>query len=201
MALAMQEEAQRGEALVGVTPAQPANGYSGMSILFHWLSAALVIAIWFAGSAISVADSAHYQSARHVHISIAASAYLLLWARILWRLVRRHPGRHPTQGRLFFSVGVIVHYGLLIAIGLMLVTGPLLAWAGGNVIQVFDWFSIPSPLGERPALLPLVHSVHVTCGNLIILGVLLHVAGVAKHAAIDKDGTFGRMMLPAKRGQ
>ena len=44
----------------------------------------------------------------------------------------------------------VLHIALLTAIA-VLVNGPLAVWSGGRAINVFDWFAIPSPLGEMPA--------------------------------------------------
>ena len=43
-----------------------------------------------------------------------------------------------------------------------------------------------------------MHTIHVWCSRLIIVGTALHIGGVYKHAAFNQDGTFGKMLLPAR---
>ena len=35
---------------------------------------------------------------------------------------------------------------------------------------------------------------------MIVIGVVLHLGGVYKHAAFDQDGTFGKMLVAASPG-
>jgi cytochrome b561 len=43
-----------------------------------------------------------------------------------------------------------------------------------------------------------MHTIHVWCSRLIIVGTALHIGGVYKHAAFNQDGTFGKMLLPQR---
>ena len=74
----------------------PNNGYSWLSIALHWATAIIILTLWFIGSSIN-ADRANGSLATlNLHTSIAISAYLLLWARIIWRFWYKHPG--PDAG-------------------------------------------------------------------------------------------------------
>lgn len=42
----------------------------------------------------------------------------------------------PGQRRAFFLIGKFVHLATLAAMACMLVSGPLMVWAGGNAIGV-----------------------------------------------------------------
>jgi urease beta subunit len=43
-----------------------------------------------------------------------------------------------------------------------------------------------------------MHTVHVWCSRVIIIGTVLHLGGVYKHAAFNQDGTFGKMLVAAR---
>jgi cytochrome b561 len=43
-----------------------------------------------------------------------------------------------------------------------------------------------------------MHTLHVWCARVIIIGTVLHLGGVYKHAAFNQDGTFGKMLVPAR---
>ncbi len=72
-----------------------------------------------------------------------------------------------------------------------------MVWSGGDAIGVLDLFSIPSPMAPHPALRDFCHGVHATSAKLIVVGFLLHLGGVYKHAAFDQDGTFAKMLVAA----
>jgi cytochrome b561 len=172
------------------------GGYGWISIGLHWLTAAAISALLFAGDSIGVVGA----DARNVHTTVGAVAWLLLAARIAWRLHQGHPPRAPEQKRVSFFVGMAVHYVLLAAIGLMLVSGPLAGWASGGGIDVFSL----RVAGAQPAL-PDVYAfsrmLHVAGAVALAVGTLLHVAGVLKHMFVDKDHTLDRIMVPPAQGQ
>jgi cytochrome b561 len=117
---------------------------------------------------------------------------------VVWRFVKGHPGPLPGQAGLFYAIGKVTHYAMLIAIALMLVSGPLMVWARGAEIHVFDWFAIPGPFGMSMGLYDAMHGVHVWCSRVIIIGTVLHIGGVYKHAAFNQDGTFGKMLVASR---
>jgi cytochrome b561 len=44
-----------------------------------------------------------------------------------------------------------------------------------------------------------LHMLHVWGSRVIIVGTLLHLGGVYKHAAFNQDGTFGKMLVAAQK--
>ena len=74
-----------------------------------------------------------------------------------------------------------------------------MAWASGAAIHVFDWFAIPAPFAMNMGLYDALHAVHIWCSRVIIVGTVLHLGGVYKHAAFNQDGTFGKMLVAARK--
>jgi len=173
------------------------TGYGWISIALHWLTAIIVLTLWFVGSSIH-SDPETQESTLQLHTSIAITAYLLLWARVIWRFKIGHPGPLPKQGGLFYRIGMYTHYTMCVAIAFMLISGPLMVWSRGDVIHVWDWFTIPGPIPASMGFFDAMHTIHVWCSRLIIVGTALHIGGVYKHAAFNQDGTFGKMLLPAR---
>jgi cytochrome b561 len=134
-------------------------------------------------------------------MSRGVSAYLLLWGRILWRFAVGHPAPHPGQSALLFPVAKAFHYLFLIAIGLMLLSGPLMVWSGGDAIEVFA-FAIPSPFAPSSGLHDLLRRIHGVTASIIILGAILHILAALKHIVFNRDGTFDKIMIAdgAERG-
>jgi cytochrome b561 len=170
------------------------SGYGWVSIALHWLAAALVLTMWTLGTMSQTdveADAAWYA---HLHMSIGVSAYALLWGRILWRFAAGHPDPHAGQSAVLFPVAKYFHYLFLGAIGIMLLSGPLMVWSGGDAIEVFA-FAIPSPFAAWRELHDLLRRVHGVTATVIILGAILHILAALKHIVINRDGTFDKIMI------
>ena len=176
----------------------PAGGYGWVSIVLHWATVAVLLPLWFVGYATSHPGSQSVLKLIHTHTTIAVSAYALLWLRVLWRLKQGHPAPLPRQRGWWFQLGKSVHYLLVIAIAIMLISGPLMAWTRGDAIQVFS-AAIPSPLPRLPQLSSWLLAVHRTTSRIIMYALLVHVCAVLGHVAFKHDGTLGRMLVAGRR--
>jgi cytochrome b561 len=174
------------------------TGYGWISIALHWLTAILILTIWFIGSSIQSNLAAGSTDTLRLHTSIAIAAYVLIWARIIWRLKQGHPEAMPQQKGVFYEIGRFTHYLILAAVAAMLISGPLMVWSRGEPIFVFDWFTIPGPFGMNMELYTFLHGIHVWGSRIIIIGTVLHLGGVYKHAAFNQDGTFGKMLVASR---
>jgi cytochrome b561 len=172
-------------------------GYGWISISLHWLTAVIVVTMFTIGTMSQSANDAASARLIHLHTTIGVSVYALLWARIIWRFSAGHPGPLPRQGLFFFSIGKFFHFLMLLAIGAMLISGPLMLWAAGDAIGVFA-FALPSPLGEHPGLQHVSRSIHGYMASFILAGTILHVLAVFKHTVINRDGTFDKIMIAAR---
>ena len=170
------------------------SGYGWISIALHWLAAALVLTMWALGtmSQTDVQDDAAWYA--HLHMSIGVSAYALLWGRILWRFAVGHPGPHQGQSALLFPLAKVFHYVFLTAIAVMLVSGPLMVWSGGDAVEVFA-FSIPSPFAAWSDLQDVLRRIHGVTASLILFGIVLHILAALKHIVVNRDGTFDKIMV------
>jgi len=178
--------------------ADPAAGYGWVSIVLHWATVAVLLPLWFVGYATSHPGSESVLKLIHTHTTIAVCAYALLWLRVLWRFRLGHPAPLRRQRRWSVRLGQAIHYLLLLAIAVMLVSGPLMVWTGGDAIHVFS-AAIPSPLPKLPQLSAGLLAVHRATSRIIMLAILVHVCAVLKHVAFDHDGTLGRMLIAARR--
>src|SRR5690606_31169393 len=164
------------------------TGYGWLSIALHWFTAIAVLALLFVGDTISTLEGEEREGALLLHTSIAITSYVFLWARIFLRFVHGHPGPLPQPRGPFFWIRKYTHYALLVALAVMLITGPLMVWFGGAGIGVWDWFVIPSPFEQSFAIRDALHRLHATSALIILLLTVLHIAGVYKHAAFNQDG-------------
>ena len=134
---------------------------------------------------------------RALHISIGMILLVLIVARIVWRLAQGSPPKGNDSPALN-ALAFVVQWGLIAAIAVLVITGPLINWSVGQPIHVFDWFSIPSPLTAARSLRRTIQEIHGAAANLLIPLVGLHVLGALKHAFIDRDGVMRRMLVPTR---
>jgi cytochrome b561 len=172
------------------------RSFGWLSILLHWLSAAAILTLLFVGNSIQAGKGLGGETALRLHTTIALSAYALLWVRIAWRVASRHPDRLPRQGRYGYALARYFHWLMLAALAILLVTGPFMAWSGGLPLDFYG-FEIPAPIDPAPELFVMLHAGHVFAASALGWSVLFHFLAVIKHIAIDRDGSFDRMMIPA----
>lgn len=191
-----------GDVMTGETGSRPrplhgrerSCSYGWTSIALHWLTATAIVALLFAGDSISYYGA----SARQAHTTIAACVWLLLTFRIVWRLWQGHPP--PASGRagIAHAIAVTLHYAMLAAIGLMLVSGPLTGWASGVGIDVFA-LHIPGAATPQDQLNDIARWAHGLGAITLVICISVHIAGAVKHMFVDAEGTFGRMMAPTRK--
>ncbi|MDH4072206.1 MAG: cytochrome b/b6 domain-containing protein [Gammaproteobacteria bacterium] len=172
------------------------TSYGWISIALHWLTATLIIALWIIGKSISSAEPDSIDARRSLHVSIAATAWLVIFLRVLWRLRSGHP-HVRGQSDVIHRVAKIAHYASLIAVLAMLVSGPVMVWARGFPVGIFGALSIPGPVGKDPGLAALALGVHSGAAALLLAIVLLHIGGALKHLMFHTDDTIVRMLWPA----
>jgi cytochrome b561 len=179
-----------------VRTADTANGYGWISIALHWLVAVIVLAMFVIGTMSQSADDADYARLVHLHTTIGIAAYPLLWGRIVWRFALGHPGRLPRQSAFFFAIGKYFHFAMLIAIAVMLLSGPLMVWTAGERIHVLG-LAIPGPFAKLETVQHAPRAVHGYTAWFILAAMILHVLAVFKHTVLDRDGTFDKIMIAA----
>ena len=171
------------------------TAYGWAAIALHWISAAGVILLYFTGEQLEEAEGrAAKLAAMAQHVSIGMLLLSFLAARLLWSAAQPKPAPLETN-RLFRLAAQWVQILFLAMIAVQIVTGPLVVWANGRAIQVFDWFALASPFpGKVEWLHEVAESLHKLAPNLLwpLLG--LHVLGALKHLLIDRDATFRRML-------
>ena len=174
-----------------------ANGYGWVSIALHWLSAAAIVALLYTGmvTQMAVGGERHLETTG-THMTIAVLALPLLWVRVIWRLSIGHPGVAGTQSQWLHLLAKVTHYLTVIALIGMLLSGPLMVWAGGEPLRVFG-AAILGPWSESwPVGRVFMRGLHGFFGAALLWLVLLHVLAVTLHVAVFRDGSFDRIMVP-----
>jgi cytochrome b561 len=168
--------------------------FGAVSRFNHWTGAMFVLALL--GIGLYFADmprGAEKTWWRSLHIAIGTVAMLFLLFRVFWR-VRSASPRPLPQAPALQLLSRIVHALLLVAIVVMVVSGPLIQWFNGRPFGIFDLVRFPSPLEKSELWHTRMEDVHGWAAWTIIYLLGLHLLGVIKHLLINRDNTLGRMI-------
>lgn len=156
------------------------TSYSWISIALHWAGAIAIVMLWFIGNSMSSENigELEYASLVHIHTSVATMVYCLLIIRIVHRVTVGFPNTPSDIPRIRRILTRLVQGFLLIGMTAMLISGPLMVWANGDVIGVFNWGGLPSPIPSNAALHELMLKIHQISRWALLAGVLAHVFGV-----------------------
>lgn len=158
------------------------DSFGWISIALHWATAAIVLAMWFIGQSISGQSSLESIDARRdLHITIGLLSWALLAGRIVWRTRNAHP-RVAGQTLRTHRIARSVHYVMLGLLGVVIISGPLMAWVG----------SLGSPFFS------FLHTVHQIAANVLFAFIVVHILASLKHLMFHEDDTIVRMLMPKK---
>ena len=152
--------------------AEPRNRYSTVSLILHWLIAALVVTQIVLIQAHEATDGPI--SREFVNLAIPLPAETPRWQKLAARATH------------------VLFYVFLIAM-------PLVGWAAssaaGRDIIWFGLFEWPAlPVGGGREFAGQLMDLHELAAKLLIALVVLHVLGALKHHFIDRDNVLHRMI-------
>lgn len=166
--------------------------YDSWTLALHWLSAAIVAAVWLLGQTIDrFARGDPRTAARSVHILLGVVLAIVLLARV-WH--RYHVGVHlPPAGlgwpdRLAAWTHTLL-YALLIG---TVIVGLANAWVRGDTL--IGLFTIPAFDPGNKALRSTVQEIHSYFANTLLIVALLHAAAGLLHHYVLKDDVLRRML-------
>jgi cytochrome b561 len=166
--------------------------YDRRTIVLHWITAALVLALWVLGQTIDwFPKGTPRVFARSTHISLGVALALVLVARVSWRLGGRATHLPPAGSEWLHKVATVTHwllYGLLITTVALGITN---AWVRGDTI--FNLFKIQSFDPNNKALADSVEEWHALAANTLLVVALFHAAAGLVHHFVWNDGVLRRM--------
>lgn len=175
--------------------AEPRNRYSTISLVLHWLIAALVVTqvglIW----AHEATDGPISREFVQIHKSVGLGILVLTLGRIGWRMANPAiplPDAMPGWQRLLARATHVLFYVFLIAM-------PLAGWAASSAagreiiwFGLFEWPALPIG-GGRDTAGDLMDLHELAAKGLYVL-IALHVGGALKHHFVDRDNVLHRMI-------
>ena len=166
--------------------------YDRRTIIYHWLSAALVLALWILGQTIDWfprGDARVY--ARSTHILLGVLLTLTLIFRIRWRLTAGEKLPLAVDG-VQGKAAVGVHHVLYLLVTAIVVIGLACVWIRGD--NIFGLFKVPVFDTENKELRHQAVGLHGLLANGLLLLSVLHAAAAVWHQYIHKDGVLTRMV-------
>lgn len=170
------------------------QAYGKVSRLNHWLGALLVIGLL--GVGLYFHEMPRGEERLYwlkLHVAVGALVLPLLAFRLGWRWTVRSP-EPLAQPPLLQRATRGMHGLLLLAILVLIATGPLIVWSADRAIEVFSWFALPSPLGKLETLHEALEGVHKVTSRVLLVLIGLHILAALKHRVVDRDGSLRRML-------
>lgn len=169
--------------------------YDLITQIFHWIVAALLIAMlvtnWLRGAAPEDTPQELYWL--KLHISLGITLFIVVVLRIGWSRLVGRPG--PAPGMLVTRIlAKIVHVLLNLGTLLVPIFGYLRVVSKGRTVEFFGT-SLPSIIGETPKLNEWMHILHgQPMEYYFYVLITLHVLAALWHQYLMKDRTMDRML-------
>ena len=174
------------------------SGWGLISILFHWLSALMIVGLFLLGW--WMVDLGYfdpwYNRAPWWHRSIGMLLLFTLGLRIVWRLFQPSPAAQGSRlERLAAHAG---HIGLYVLMLVVMVSGYLISTARGRGVNVFDWFEVPALVSGLPNQASIAGDIHWYSALALMILAAGHALAALKHHFVDRHDTLMRMLSPAR---
>jgi len=174
-----------------------APNYDARSIRLHWITAALVVALWCLGETVDWFPKGNIRiAARSLHILLGVALGSLLCVRLWWRLGADAIRLAPAGSAIVRALATLVHFALYALWLATAVLGLTNAWVRGDTL--FNLITIPAFDPGNRALRGQVEDLHSLSANILIWFAGFHAAMGLAHHFVWKDGVL-RRMLPARR--
>lgn len=169
--------------------------YSVASRFFHWVSALLLIVVWFM---IVLAEQASGREQAAMYMGYHKALGVSLGAFIVARLINRALSKAPAPVAMpkwqhILAAGTHILLYLLLLI--QPIAGVLMSLYSGRDVSVFGLFSIPAAVQVNDAFADWLNELHTSIlWPMIWLFTLVHIVGALYHQLVQKDGTLRRML-------
>ncbi len=180
--------------MLATTPAPAHDRYDSITITFHWLTAAFVLALFATGALREYAPREwRLFWLEGVHISIGIAFAVVLIGRLVWRFVG---GRKLAAARADFTdrLSRIVHGLLYLLLTVQVVLGFSLRWLQGEEFTFFGLFFIPSLLATNREIAHTLEDLHNWTAWALVILAGGHAAAALYHRYVLKDPVLKRML-------
>ncbi|MFP4127278.1 MAG: cytochrome b [Alphaproteobacteria bacterium] len=172
-----------------------AERFGTVSIINHWLLAAVVIGLLASGLIIGelVGEGAIRNALLGPHKAVGVLVLALVaWLPLWWALQGDRPGAIPGTPPLEAFARKAMHVVLLAGTAILTLSGIVMATFKGNPVDAW-LFTIPAQ-SKTPWLASAANDVHVIGGWILTAAVVGHALVALKHHLVNHDATLARMI-------
>jgi cytochrome b561 len=170
--------------------------YTGVAIVLHWLTAALLIGQisfgWFLESVPRGTPMRGFYV--NVHKSTGMTLALLVLARITWRLLNSPPSLPSFMPSWERRAAQWSHLALYTCMLGMPLSGYIASNFSQHGVKFFNVVTLPPWGVDAPRVYAVFNTTHILLSYLFVTLILVHVVAAVRHA-IRRDGVFARMLL------
>ncbi|RYE31085.1 MAG: cytochrome b [Hyphomicrobiales bacterium] len=175
---------------------QDRDGYDAASIVFHWLTAALVLLLWGMAQSEDLIPREWRHGMWSIHITAGAALVLVYLARMLWRLsaARRPDSINPGLLRWVEQAAHALLYALLAAtLAMGIVNVAARGWDLFGLIQITGFAA------DDRALRRSINGWHELAANALLCLVAVHAAAALYHQFVGREPVLARMWWSRRR--
>ncbi|WP_372052928.1 cytochrome b/b6 domain-containing protein (plasmid) [Tistrella mobilis] len=170
-------------------------GFSPVTIVLHWMVAALLVAML----GLEIAMAAAPGAAAHTGLAEVQNLLgLVLFLVSIYRFYARITSFHPLPVGRPNPVEVIIGRSVAAALALAMVLLPAAVWlsraAGGEAVSLPGGHALPRLIDPAPGLKALVDTLFAIGGAAFLAGLALHLFGAWKHHVVLKTPAVQRML-------
>lgn len=171
--------------------------YTRTAVVIHWLLGLALfgqIAFGFLLDDIAPRGTPARSGVINLHKSCGIVLASFIALRVLWRLFHAPPPWPATMSRFERRAARWVHGALYACMVLM----PLSGYVASNFSRfgiTFFGFAWPPWGPTSPTVYAAFNGVHIVTAYLLCVLIAGHVLAALKHALVDRDGVFSRMLL------
>ena len=169
--------------------------YGSPLIALHWLMLVLIVFVY---ACIELRElyprgSDIREALKTWHYLLGLSVFILVWVRLVVRLLGATPPILPTPPRWQVRIGHLSE----LAIYLFMISMPLLGWmilSAENEPPVLFGLQLPALVGENKQLAEQVEEMHELVGNVGYFLIGIHAVAALVHHYIQRDNALVRIL-------
>lgn len=169
--------------------------FSPITLMLHWLVAALLLSIIVFDVLIGQASEAAAKLAWTRAQNLAGMVLFLVSTYRFWARVTSY---HPLPVGTPNPLEVIISRSVATALALAMVLLPVAAWlaksAGGEIIALPGGFAVPPLLEPNEAVKRVVDVLYSIGATAFLMGLALHLFGAFKNHFLLKNNALKRML-------
>jgi cytochrome b561 len=175
------------------------TSWGAIARFLHWTMAGLIVGMLIFGTIMVDWPDGELQTKFALyqwHKSFGFVVLGLLVVRALWRWSQPVPPLPAGSTRFTRRASALSHGGLYALMLVLPVTGYLMSSTNtlGVPTQIFGVVEVPHLLGPDAQLEAVFKTMHAWAATALMLLVALHVLAALKHAVVNRDGVWTRMV-------